>query len=173
MYDSVKETQVQVSEDIFPLEAWELISNNREGNDVVTIDVSTPPEYKDLHLEGAINVNLLSRFFKSRLDIMDKDKTYLVYCKVGGRSKIAQKLMKQFGFRTVYNVVGGMLLWEEEKLPFASETEGVNKFSFCPFFISIVVFKKAKKLLHSVSSHIGKKPYMKAKHFYNSSGSFL
>ena len=66
MYGLVKETQVQVSEDIFPLEAWELITNNREGDDVVIIDVSTPQEYKDLRLEGAINVNLLSRFFKTR-----------------------------------------------------------------------------------------------------------
>ena len=64
---------------------------------------------------------------------------------MGGRSKIAQKLMEQLGFRTVYNIVGGMLLWEEEGLPFASGTESVNKFSFCPFFISIITFKKIKK----------------------------
>ena len=96
MYDSVKEKQVLVSEDIFPLEAWELITKNKEENPVVILDVSTPQEYKDLCLSGAVNVNLLSRFFKSRLDAMDREKTYLVYCKVGGRSKIAQKLMVCF-----------------------------------------------------------------------------
>jgi rhodanese-related sulfurtransferase len=143
-----------MSEDIFPAEAWDMISNYREGNDLVIIDVSTLQEYEDLHLEGAVNVNLLSRFFKVRLDVMDKSRTYVVYCKLGGRSKIAQKLMQQLGFRTVYNVVGGTLLWEEEGLPFASGTEGVNKFSFCPFFISIVTFKKIKKILHNVSSRI-------------------
>ena len=152
MYDSAKKTKVQVSEDIFPGEAWDLISTNSE-NDLVIIDVSTPREYRDLHLEGAINVSLLSRFFKARLEVMDKDKTYVVYCKVGGRSKIAQKLMKQFGFQTVYNVIGGTLLWEEEGLPFASGTDGVNKFSFCPFFISIITFKKIKKILHNASSY--------------------
>ncbi len=147
-----KKTKVQLSKDIFPAEAWELISKNREGDDLVIIDVSTPQEYKDLHLEGAINMNLISRFFKTRLDVMNKSRIYVVYCKVGGRSKIAQKLMQQLGFRTVYNVVGGTLLWEEEGLPFASGTEGVNKFSFCPFFISIVTFKKIKKVLHNVLS---------------------
>ncbi len=116
MYDSAKKTRVQVSEDIFRGEAWDLISTNSE-NDLVIIDVSTPREYRDLHLEGAINVSLLSRFFKARLEVMDEDKTYVVYCKVGGRSKIAQKLMKQFGYQTVYNVIGGTLLWEEEGLP--------------------------------------------------------
>ena len=134
-------------ENIFPVEARELISNNREDTDVVIIDVSTPQEYKDLHLEGAINVTLISRFFKSRLDVMNKNKTYEVYCKVGVRSKIAQKLMQQLGFRTVYNIVGGTLLWEEEGLPFASGTDGVNKFSFFPLFISIITFKKIKKVM--------------------------
>jgi len=154
MLGSVKKAKDQLSKDIFPSEAWELISKNRERDDLVILDVSTPKEYEDLHLEGAINVSLLSRFFKTRLDVMNKNKTYMVYCKVGGRSKIAQKLMQQFGFRTVYNIVGGTLLWEEEGLPFASGTEGANKFSFCPFFISIVAFKKIKKLLHNVLSSI-------------------
>ena len=155
MYNSVKQKKVRLSEDIFPVEAWELISNSREDDDVIIIDVSTPQEYKDLHLEGAINMNLISRFFKTRLDVMDKSRTYVVYCKLGGRSKIAQKLMQRLGFRTVYNIVGGTILWKEEGLPFASGTEGVNKFSLCPFFISIITFKKIKKVLRSVLSRIG------------------
>jgi rhodanese-related sulfurtransferase len=130
------------------------MSNDRKSDDLVLIDVSTPGEYKGLHLKGAINVNLFSRFFKNRLDVMDKSKTYVIYCKLGGRSKIAKKLMEQSGFQTVYNIVGGTLLWEEEGLPLVSGPEGVNKFSFCPFFISIVTFKKIKKILHTVSSYI-------------------
>ena len=137
MYDSVKETKVQLSQDIFPAEAWELITKNRDGDDLVIIDVSTPQEYKDLHLEGAVNVNLLSRFFKTRLDVMNKSKTYVVYCKVGGRSKIAQKLMQQFGFRIVYNVVGGTLLWEEEGLPFASWDRRCQQI----FILSVLSFR--------------------------------
>ncbi len=154
MYDLVKETQIQVSEDIFPGEAWERISNNRKDEDLVIIDVSTPREYEALHLKGAINVNLFSRFFKSRLDVMDKSRTYVIYCKMGGRSKIAKKLMQRLGFRKVYNIVGGTLLWREEGLPFASGKEGVNKFSFCPVIISLMTFKKIKKILHNVSSPI-------------------
>ncbi len=59
MYNSAKKTKVQLSNDIFPTEAWELISNYKEGDDLVIIDVSTPQEYENLHLEGAINVNIL------------------------------------------------------------------------------------------------------------------
>ena len=156
MYHSALQTEAQLSQDIFPTDAWELISFNRDNDEVIIIDVSTSPEYRDLHIEGAINVNLLSRFFKSRLEVMDKNKTYLVYCKVGGRSKIAQKLMLQFGFRAVYNIIGGTLLWEDEGLPFASGTDGTNKFSFCPFLISILAVRKIKKILHNAFSLFGR-----------------
>jgi hypothetical protein len=61
--------------------------------------------------------------------------------------------MKRLGFQKVYNIIGGTLLWEEEGLPFASGTEGVNKFSFCPFFISIITFKRIKKILHHALSY--------------------
>ncbi len=154
MYALGKKEEIQLSKDIFPSEAWELISKNKKGDDLVIIDVSTPQEYKDLHLDGAINVNLFSRFFKTRLDVMDKSRTYVIYCKMGGRSKIAKKLMQRLGFRKVYNIVGGTLLWKEEGLPFASGTEGVNKFSFCPFSISIMTFKKIKKILYKMSLRI-------------------
>ena len=154
MYDSIKNSEVKLTKDIFPFQAWELISNDRKVDDLVLIDVSTPREYKRLHLKGAINVNLFSRFFKNRLDVMDKSKTYVIYCKLGGRSKIAKKLMEQSGFQTVYNIVGGTILWEEEGLPLVSGAEGVSKFSFCPFFISIVTFRKIKKILHNASSYL-------------------
>ena len=110
MYDSAKKTNRQLSKDIFPNEAWELILKNREGDDLIIIDVSTPYEYKDKHLNDAINVNLFSRFIKARLHVMDKSATYLLYCKLGGRSKVAQKLMQRFGFQKVYNIIGGTLL---------------------------------------------------------------
>jgi len=144
-----------VAEDIFPEEAWELISKKRQFDDLIIIDVSTPQEYEALHLEGAINVNLLSRFFKTRLDIMDKNKTYIIYCKVGGRSKIAQKVMKKFGFTKIYNLVGGTLLWEEEGLPFASEGSS-NQFSFCPIFLSILAFRKLIKLIKNARFSLSK-----------------
>lgn len=149
MYELVEKKRRQQSKDIFPTEAWEIITKNRESDELVILDVSTPKEYKDLHLEGAVNLNLFSRSFKARLDIMNKDKVYVVYCKMGGRSKIARKLMQKFGFQTVYNIIGGVFLWEDEGLPFAAETEGVNKFSFCPFLITIITIKKVKKVLHN------------------------
>ena len=157
MHESAKATRAKSSYDIFPSEAWDLISKNRGNKDMVIIDVSTPYEYKDKHLNDAINVNLFSRFIRARLHVMDKSATYLLYCKLGGRSKVAQKLMQRFGFQKVYNIIGGTFLWKEEGLPFAPGADGVNKFSFCPFSISIVTFKKIKKISRNLLSHISQR----------------
>ena len=140
----------QIYENIFPAEAWDMILGNRDNDELVILDVSTPDEYQDLHLEGAVNVSLLSRLFKARLDIMDRDKTYVIYCKVGVRSKVAMKIMKALGFMTVYNITGGTLLWEEEKLPFAKGTSGVNKLTLCPFLIFTLASRKARKALEKI-----------------------
>ena len=121
----------QISEDIFPSEAYRLISEKKDNGDLVILDVCTPKEFSKAHLENATNLNFFSKAFKSQLNTLDKEKTYFVYCKVGGRSRLAQKQMKKVGFKEVYNIVGGTLLWEEEGLPFASGLEGPSKFAFC------------------------------------------
>ena len=65
--------------------------------------------------------------------------------------------MQRFGFQKVYNIIGGTFLWKEEGLPFAPGADGVNKFSFCPFSISIVTFKKIKKISRNLLSHISQR----------------
>lgn len=141
-----QQTSTPTSGDLFPLDAWNLIKHYRGKGELVIIDVSTPKEYHDLHLDGAINLNILSRLFKARLDALDRDKIYLVYCKVGARSRAAKKLMEVLGFPRVHNLVGGTLLWEEERLPFATGTSGTNKLSLCPFFMLVLLKKRIKQL---------------------------
>ena len=63
---------------------------------------------------------------------------------------IAMKIMKALGFQTVYNIVGGTLLWEEEGLPFAVGTSGVNKLTLCPFFIFILISRKARNIFDKI-----------------------
>jgi rhodanese-related sulfurtransferase len=108
--------------------------------------VCTQKEFETAHLEGAVNIDYFSKFFKSRLDLLDRDKTYLVYCRMGGRSKLAQKAMMKLGFRKVHNIVGGTLLWEEEGLPFATG-KGPSKWIPCPFSIATILTRKTRRLL--------------------------
>lgn len=146
MFGAALNAQTKSSMNLFPGEAQILIEENTNRNDFVIIDVCSPQEFNDRHLENAININFLSKSFKLRLAHLDKEKTYLVYCKVGGRSKFSQRSMMKLGFKRVYNLTGGTLLWEEEGLPFATGGR-THQFVFCPIFISALVAINTKKLL--------------------------
>ncbi|MDO9590965.1 MAG: rhodanese-like domain-containing protein, partial [Microcella sp.] len=52
----------------------------------IVIDVRTPAEFASGHLEGAINIDVQSADFDSRISELDADGTYFVYCRSGNRS---------------------------------------------------------------------------------------
>lgn len=137
----------QVFKNVFPLDAKEIIDSG--GEDVVVIDVCKPNEYETAHIKDAINIDYFSQLFKARLDTLDRDRTYVVYCRMGARSALALKAMKKLGFRKVYNIIGGTLLWEEEGLPFATG-RGPSKWVACPFSITLIAGLKAKRALRFV-----------------------
>ncbi len=107
----------RVIEDVTPGEAYALIQENRGNKDFIIIDVRTPEEYADGHIEKAVNLDYYSETFRSELDKLDKSKTYLVYCRSGRRSAGALDMMKELGFDKVYNMAGGILEWEAAGLP--------------------------------------------------------
>jgi rhodanese-related sulfurtransferase len=45
---------------------------------------------------------------------MDKNIPVFVYCRSGGRSGKAAKKMKEKGFKSVYNLEGGIIAWQRE-----------------------------------------------------------
>src|SRR5690606_12269678 len=84
--------------------------------DIIVLDVRTGEEYKSGHLEGAVNIDVLdSTTFHNQIENLDKDKTYLVYCRSGKRSANAANIMNQKGFANVFNMKGGILAWEKKK----------------------------------------------------------
>ena len=89
----------------------------RKGRDVVVLDVRTPEEFKAGHVPGATNVDIKSEQFAERVKALDKDKTYLVYCRSGRRSTTATQMMKEFGFGKLYNFAGSMVEWEKAGKP--------------------------------------------------------
>lgn len=77
-------------------------------DDVVIIDVRSLQELGSGYVEGAINIDYYSSDFKFKLDALDKDKTYLIYCRSGNRSGKTLKIMKGLNFKKVYNLIGGV-----------------------------------------------------------------
>ncbi len=79
------------------------------------IDVRTPNEFDQGHIEGAKNIDYFSKSFKSELEKLDKSVPLYVYCRSGGRSAKAMQIMKEIGFVSVYNLQGGFLAWSQKK----------------------------------------------------------
>jgi len=109
--------QVRIIEDITTQEAFTLIQNNKNNPDFVIIDVRTPEEFASEHIENALNIDYYSETFRDELNKLDKNKTYLVYCRSGGRSGNASTIMKELNFREAYNMLGGINVWKSEGLP--------------------------------------------------------
>lgn len=88
------------------------------GEEVVVLDVRTEEEYQSGHLEGALQHDYYeTESFKSFLEGLDKSKTYMIYCRSGGRSGTALDMMEQMGFAKVYNLDGGITAWKAANLP--------------------------------------------------------
>ncbi|WP_297792708.1 rhodanese-like domain-containing protein [uncultured Eudoraea sp.] len=73
----------------------------------VLIDVRTPEEYADGHLENAININWYDEDFIDQFKDIEKGKTVYVYCKKGGRSSSAAELLNSSGYKDVVDLLGG------------------------------------------------------------------
>lgn len=77
------------------------------------LDVRTEDEWSEGIIPGAIlNDIYKGQAFIYRLEELDKNKNYYVYCKAGGRSAQACNIMNQMGFKNTYNLVGGFMNWE-------------------------------------------------------------
>lgn len=78
----------------------------------IIIDVRTAGEVAQGYIEGTtIFIDVQSSDFQSKINALDKTKSYVVYCRSGGRSASASNIMTQNGFTKVYNLEGGIGRW--------------------------------------------------------------
>jgi rhodanese-related sulfurtransferase len=78
---------------------------------VQLVDVRTPQEFANGHLENAKNVNFNDPEFKQKIALLDKSKPIAVYCGVGGRSGRASKILVELGFKDISDLAGGISAW--------------------------------------------------------------
>ena len=70
------------------------------------IDVRTPAEVAQGMIAGAINIDIGSADFRPRIEALDRDEAYLLYCRTGNRSAQAAALMRDLGFTDVIDAGG-------------------------------------------------------------------
>ncbi|WP_440945790.1 rhodanese-like domain-containing protein [Methanosarcina sp. T3] len=106
-------------------EAREMI----EKGEVFVLDVRTPAEFKESHIEGATLIpvtnsggsNLSSdQLLEARINEVPKDKKILVYCRTGHRSTSASNILVAAGYSDVYNMQGGITAWTGAGYPVVS-----------------------------------------------------
>lgn len=76
-----------------------LATKIRDG--AIILDVRTATEYEMGHIPGSVNISLGS--IRERYTELDPGKTYITTCSHGLRSVKVEQILKERGFRQVYN----------------------------------------------------------------------
>jgi rhodanese-related sulfurtransferase len=100
---------------VSPEEAAATIADPPE--DLVILDVRTPEEFAEGHIEGAVMVDFYSDTFDAELAALDPDVPYVVYCRSGNRSGQTITKMEQIGYQSVEDIDGGVVAWAGAGLP--------------------------------------------------------
>ncbi len=85
--------------------------------DAIILDVRTPQEYHEEHIADAIQIDFYDSDFQTQLNELDKEQTYLIYCRSGRRSAETLSLMRDLGFTSVYDLDLGINDWKAKELP--------------------------------------------------------
>lgn len=84
---------------------------------VQLLDVRTPEEYNEGHLNNAININVFDDDFLDQASKnLDKNKPVAVYCRSGKRSADAAEKLASKGYK-VTNLLGGIMAWTKDGQP--------------------------------------------------------
>ena len=76
------------------------------------IDVRQPHEWEICHLPGAKLIP--ENDLPARMHELDSADEFVIYCRIGGRSARALKLLREAGFKKIKNLVGGIRSWADE-----------------------------------------------------------
>lgn len=92
-----------------------IISSDKNG---VILDLRTTDEINNKgYIKGSVQLDFLSKDAEKKMDQLDKNKTYYIYCASGGRSGDAAEYMQTHGFKRVFNLQKGFSEWLQKGLP--------------------------------------------------------
>jgi len=92
--------------DIHQISAEALHDMVTGSSNIVLLDVRSPKEYADNHIEGAVNIPAPD--LRTKYKSLDPSKPTVLICSTGHRSSLGAGLLNQHGFDNVFNVAGGM-----------------------------------------------------------------
>lgn len=97
--------------DITKDEWKEMVSGDDKA---IIIDVRAPHELRDRVIGDPLNLDIQNpNAFMDGIEALDTDKNYYVYCRTGIRSVRACQVMESIGIENTYNLLGGIVEWNE------------------------------------------------------------
>lgn len=87
---------------------------------VQLLDVRTPEEFEEGHIEGAVMIDYRTDpegFVQKAEAQLQKDKPVALYCRGGRRSHMAAELLHKAGFKELVELQGGIQAWQEAEKP--------------------------------------------------------
>jgi rhodanese-related sulfurtransferase len=79
-------------------------------NDDLLIDVRSPSEFANGTIPHAINIPIDE--LRGRMAEIPKDKNTFIFCQIGLRGYLAQRILVQNGYENIRNISGGYALWK-------------------------------------------------------------
>jgi thioredoxin 1 len=93
--------------------------------DAILLDVRTPQEYSRGHIAGSTAINIADPAFVSKINLLQKDKTILIYCLTGSRSYAAANYMSKNGFKKIVNLQQGIMDWSQRGYALEQSSQAV------------------------------------------------
>jgi NADPH-dependent 2,4-dienoyl-CoA reductase/sulfur reductase-like enzyme/rhodanese-related sulfurtransferase len=88
---------------------YDQLDDYLSAENAVLIDVRSPKEFESGAIPNAINMDVDT--LRENLDFFDKNKKYVIYCQIGLRGYLAQRILRNNNIYSV-NLNGGYGLWK-------------------------------------------------------------
>lgn len=97
------------------------IANTLTHGNPVLLDIRTPAEVAQARLAETVrNIDFYAEHFAQDIAALDRNDTYVLYCRSGQRTSHAAKLMHDLGFTDVQELAGGLISWVDAGEPLHS-----------------------------------------------------
>ena len=93
-----------------------------DNQDIIILDVRTIQETSQGYVPNATFIDYYDDKFDEKVNLIDRQKSIYVYCKIGGRSKKVAEKLNKMGFAGVYNLDGGFMKWKSSNLTYYIDT---------------------------------------------------
>jgi NADPH-dependent 2,4-dienoyl-CoA reductase/sulfur reductase-like enzyme/peroxiredoxin family protein/TusA-related sulfurtransferase len=94
--------------------------------EAVLLDIRTQEENSMGTIPDSLHIDVNQ--LREKIDTLDKNQTYIVYCAIGVRGYIAARILMQNGFKDVYNLAGGYTSYQHYNYsPSAKKSQGAMK----------------------------------------------